>query len=250
MYLSSHLRRLAGISLLLCMLAHTSLAQDKDAYIDPHDFSDVSREASDEAFFHLERFFQLSLLAGVGKFTGGLGATHGFGGMFGFSFIYFFDQSFAYEQTFWYAFQDNYVEGFDYSFQDPNTAQPLTESSTTHLFTAAPVLRYYVGATGRSSRFINNFSPYVLLGLEWISRRQTVYQSSEEGRSGTSISDSNLGIVIGGGLNRLIYSDSLYAIFDVRFHYLAALGGRLDDTEGFSKDGHYLTFHTGINYNF
>jgi len=228
-----------GLAALL-LTAQTTLAQDPDESIDPHDFFDASKEPADEAFFHLERYFQIGLIGGLGMFTGGLGGTHGLGGAFGFNLLYFFDNSFAFELGFFASFQENALTGIDTTI----SASTLSEQGTTWLYVPNFNFRYYF-PTNKLSRFLASINPYLVGGFDWVSRRQKIDTSrvnnAATSREGSSFSSSNFGVNLGLGISSLVYGDNLYLGMDIRFRYWL-LSGEHDQTSGFKRSGDYMTF--------
>jgi outer membrane protein W len=233
-------RPLLAIALLSCIGAMASRAET-DPFQDDHDFYDVSDEKSDEAFFHLDRFFQVEVMGGIGLFTGGLGATHAVGGAVGFNFNYFLDNAFAVETGMWFSFQDNEVDG------TLGTGTTITEVSTTYLFVPNIGIRYYFN-TAPLSRTLAKFNPYLGVGIDWVIRRQT-FHSSTIGRANTAKSESNFGFNGGLGVAALVYGRSLYLGMDMRFHYLF-FEGEADDTTGFSRAGDYFTILATLTYDY
>ncbi len=225
-------------------------AQNNDGPVDYHDFFDVSNEAADEAFFHLERFFQTGFQFGLGLFTGGLGGTHDIGFLMGAFLNYFLDHSFAIELGMDFSFQSSSVDGTATN-GITGAVVSVIEDSTTYLFVPHVGLRFYPN-TINLSRFLALLNPYLVVGMDWVLRKESVGGSTVATRDSQSFGGSNLGLNAGMGISKLVYGNSLYLGADFRYRYwiLKNESDPVDFQTSYGRDGDYITLLFTVTYDY
>ncbi len=210
-----------------------------DPFGDPNNYEFSADEQEDKEFFHLGRFIMLGFDAGVGIFTGGLGATTDPALAIGGRFLYFMDRSLAIEAAFHYS----------------NALNAYSANTTTFLYIQTEMLpltlgmRYYFPVSD-APRALALANPYIAIGLGDYLRTETVLQRQAATYTPPSGTTSNFGFYLATGIEFPVYMRHVYMGLDLRYAFTFFVDrNSMAFTPG-DRNGNYFIPSLTLTYNF
>lgn len=206
----------------LLTLTHVAHAQNVDYYDDYSSFTQDYEDLDDETRAVFGKFFQTTVYAGTGLFTGELGAANSAGVNIGVKFIYYFDPTWAAEiGGFWIQHASAYTP--------ENTGAAGNLNLSTRLIPIVGSLRYAFD-TQNMPRGLAQMNPYLSAGGALVFRQEAVsgtpnipnYDAVVQTRysEGAIFGSTNFGLHVGGGAEFDVYKNRVFAGLDLRYYMM------------------------------